>query len=124
MPIIDYYNVPVMTPGIDIVIYTKEITTHYPNFYKPKMAFQILKKFTTSERMGKIMEPWQERVIEEKKQLDEKIFNLDKFTGENQNISPNQLRYLKMQQVSMKEYSAILQARILDFKKTDKGLKK
>lgn len=70
------------------------------------------------------MEPWQKRVLEEQKHLDEKITKLNMLLNSNSNISPNQLRYLKMQHVAMKEYSAILHARILDFKKTDKGLKK
>jgi len=62
------------------------------------------------------MKDWQKRVIDEQRQLAEKIFNLDMFFGrKHDDIAPNHLELLKKQLHTMKEYSVILSHRIADF---------
>jgi hypothetical protein len=66
------------------------------------------------------MEAYQERVVQEKKELDEKIEKLNDFVYGSTEIYPN-LKFeervrLKMQLGYMKEYSKILGERIADFK--------
>jgi len=61
------------------------------------------------------MKDWQERVIQEQRELAEKIFKLDVFLSGQYDISSNQLLLLKKQLFVMREYSAILYDRITDF---------
>ena len=62
------------------------------------------------------MKDYQERVIKEQRQLNEKIFNLDMFLGrKHDDVSPNHMELLNKQLHIMKEYSVILSYRIADF---------
>ena len=63
------------------------------------------------------MEDWQERVVQEKKELDEKITKLkamicsDKFEA----LADTDQRLLVMQLSAMKQYASVLKARIERF---------
>lgn len=63
------------------------------------------------------MEAYQERVIEEKKELDSKLFKLESFlsTEESQKLLPEDVLLLVAQGKAMKEYSTILEQRIVRF---------
>ena len=65
------------------------------------------------------MEPYQERVIEEKKALDEKIKKLRDFagTGPFLKLSPAHQTLLIQQEATMGNYSNILAARVKLFEK-------
>ena len=62
------------------------------------------------------MEDWQQRVVEEKKELNEKIMKLVTFLFTSTfEISENARKLLEMQRDVMLKYSDILTARIEDF---------
>jgi hypothetical protein len=63
------------------------------------------------------MEPWQERVVEEKKALDEKLEKLDAFILSKafDSVDHFEKRRLHQQQFVMSEYSRILDERIANF---------
>lgn len=63
------------------------------------------------------MEPFQQRVIEEKKELDQKLLRLRKFfEGQNfQSVDPNEQARMLRQEVIMTDYSSILEERINAF---------
>jgi hypothetical protein len=63
------------------------------------------------------MKDWQQRVIDEKKELDEKINRIESFvTSEKINsVDPNEVFRLKTQLVTMINYSEILGERIKFF---------
>jgi hypothetical protein len=64
------------------------------------------------------MEPYQQRVIDEKKELDEKINRLDAFSGSVfcQTLLFEEQELLVKQSLVMKQYSNILGKRIMKFK--------
>ena len=66
------------------------------------------------------MEQWQERVIQEKKELDEKIDKLKKFLDEESIDALDQTERLRLevQLTIMESYSNILHARILSWSQT------
>ena len=68
------------------------------------------------------MEQWQERVIQEKKELDEKIDKLKKFLGEKVekvfNVDETERLRLEVQLTIMESYSNILKARITSWSQT------
>ena len=68
------------------------------------------------------MEQWQERVIQEKKELDEKIDKLKKFLDEKVekgfNVEETEKLRLEVQLTIMESYSNILHARILSWSQT------
>lgn len=62
--------------------------------------------------------PHQQRVVDEKDELDEKIAALDKFINESpifNNLNFSERELLVKQYVVMRQYSKILDARILAF---------
>ena len=64
------------------------------------------------------MQPYQERVVEEKRELDEKAHKLSDFIGNNplfDNIAPDEQELMKEQCETMWEYSEILGKRIDGF---------
>ena len=64
------------------------------------------------------MQPHQDRVVEEKKELDEKIVKLDLFIESNplfQKVPLDEQNRLRSQLDVMQEYSAILKDRIANF---------
>ncbi len=65
------------------------------------------------------MEPWQQRVVEEKKELDEKLVKLHDFiSGETfKSMDWPQATMLKRQRAIMRDYSAVLAERIKAFSK-------
>lgn len=65
------------------------------------------------------MEPYQQRVVDEKKALDEKIANLSEFiqsSGVFSSLPTVEMQLLLKQEQQMREYSATLQERIALFK--------
>ena len=66
------------------------------------------------------MEQWQERVIQEKKELDEKIDKLKKFLDEESIDALDQTERLRLevQLTIMESYSNILKARITSWSQT------
>ena len=59
-------------------------------------------------------EEWKQRVLEEKKQLDERIVNLDAFvlTSEFDDLHEKEQVRLGQQSLYMKKYKSVLQLRI------------
>ena len=73
------------------------------------------------------MEAYQLRVVEEKKELDDKIEKLDDFISSKGffiNVSSTQQDLLLLQHQWMSNYSKVLELRIQDFEKEDEGLDK
>ena len=73
------------------------------------------------------MEEYQLRVVEEKKELDNKIEKLDDFISSKGffiNVSSTQQDLLLLQHQWMSNYSKVLELRIQDFEKENEGLDK
>lgn len=73
------------------------------------------------------MEEYQLRVVEEKKELDNKIEKLDDFISSKvflKNVSSTQQDLLLLQHQWMSNYSKVLELRIKDFEKENEGLDK
>lgn len=73
------------------------------------------------------MEEYQLRVVEEKKELDDKIEKLDDFISSKvflKNVSSTQQDLLLLQHQWMSNYSKVLELRIKDFEKENEGLDK
>ena len=71
------------------------------------------------------MEAYQLRVVEEKKELDDKIEKLDDFISSKgflKNVSSTQQDLLLLQHQWMSNYSKVLELRIQDFEKENEGL--
>ena len=71
------------------------------------------------------MEDYQLRVVEEKKELDNKIEKLDDFISSKvflKNVSSTQQDLLLLQHQWMSNYSKVLELRIQDFEKENEGL--
>ncbi len=71
------------------------------------------------------MEAYQLRVVEEKKELDDKIEKLDDFILSKvflKNVSSTQQDLLLLQHQWMSNYSKVLELRIQDFEKENEGL--
>lgn len=66
-------------------------------------------------------QPWQQRVVEERKELDKKIAALDKYLGVEAvyKVSVNVFVDMRMQLDLMQRYSAILSKRIAEFEVTE-----
>lgn len=96
----------------------KQIMTDFgmPNSASLLSILQQVANEVAQEKYERVWEPYQEKVFEEKRQLDEKIYNLNMFLGGTHDISPKHLELLKQQFFTMKEYSEILHKRILNFK--------
>jgi DNA primase large subunit len=71
--------------------------------------------------LNKKLEVWQERVIQEKKELDEKISKLQDFLDnpiQQQGVAREEIVRLYAQNLLMVQYSAILGARITSWSQT------
>jgi hypothetical protein len=82
-----------------------------------KHDFTILTKTTFYKKMTKELKPHEYRVIDEKDDLDSKLYKLESFfsTKTFSYINQDDQRLLKMQAQIMREYSNILQERIDNF---------
>lgn len=69
------------------------------------------------------MEPWQERVIQEKKELDEKIEKLKKFikNAPEKIATETEMLRLEVQFTIMQSYSNILDVRIKSWEKPNES---
>ena len=87
----------------------------------PKLKFGNVKSIEHQKRhqkkteMGKIMKAYQERVVEEKKELDKKINKLFLFLKSEHKLEVGDLVLLKTQLTMMEAYSDILGMRIETF---------
>lgn len=84
-----------------------------------KRRLELSKLNYNMETKSKILEPHQVRVVEEKEELDRKIYNLQKFiedlTGRFTGLHPDEQTDMRNQLRTMEHYSDLLRRRINRF---------
>ena len=70
-------------------------------------------------------EPWKQDVLEEKKQLDERISNLDAFvlTAKFDDLHESERTRLGQQSVYMKKYQNVLHERMISWRYPEKAVR-
>lgn len=118
---------PEYKEDMKIKVTNPEIENHRKELYRgmDKFMSNLIKDLKEKkmeiemEAKGKILEPHQVRVVEEKEELDRKIYNLQKFiedlTGRFTGLHPDEQTDMRNQLRTMEHYSDLLRRRINRF---------